>query len=68
MSDISVIENDPTKQGRMVSYFDVITDKLFSDFIEYGINLREDVMISKEVRDANPITCSGDTFVSFDTI
>ncbi len=61
-SDISVIVNDPTKQGRMVSYFFVITDKIFQEYINRGINTRDELIISKEVRDANPLTCTGDTF------
>jgi hypothetical protein len=68
MSDISVIVNDPTKQGRMVSYFEVITDALFSEYSKRGIIHRDDVIISKATRDANPLTCSGDVFVSSDTI
>ncbi|HEX9252264.1 MAG TPA: hypothetical protein VF870_08475, partial [Ignavibacteriaceae bacterium] len=31
-SDISVIVNDPAKLGRMVSFFDVMTDALFKEF------------------------------------
>lgn len=68
MSDISVIVNDPTRQGRMVSYFDVITDAVFTQFQSRGVNSREDMKISKAVRDANPLTCSGDTFITADTI
>jgi hypothetical protein len=68
MSDISVLVNDPTKQGRMVSYFEVITDALFTKYSTHGIIHREDVIISKATRDANPLTCSGDAFVSSDTI
>jgi hypothetical protein len=67
-SDISVIVNDPTRQGRMVSYFDVITDAVFNEYRNRGVNNREDMIISKTVRDANPLTCSGDTFVSSDTL
>jgi hypothetical protein len=67
-SDISVIVNDPTKQGRMVSYFDVITDKVFSEYQSRGISLRSDLIISKALRDANPLTCSGDAFTSADPL
>jgi hypothetical protein len=68
MSDISVIVNDPTRQGRMVSYFDVITDAAFTLYQNRGVPNRNDMFISKTVRDANPLTCSGDTFISSDTI
>jgi hypothetical protein len=67
-SDISVIVNDPTRQGRMVSYFQVITDKVFSEYQNRGITARTDLIISKELRDANPLTCSGDTFTSGDVL
>ena len=68
MSDISVIVNDPTKQGRMVSYFDVMTDALFNEYSNRGVTKREDMFISKALRDANPLTCNGDTFTSSDLL
>jgi hypothetical protein len=68
MSDISVIVNDPTKQGRMVSYFDVITDDLFIEYFKRGVNTRENMIIPETTRDANPLTCSGDTFISDDPL
>jgi hypothetical protein len=67
-SDISVIVNDPTKQGRMVSWFDIITDNLFIEYAARGISTRSAIMISKSERDANPLTCSGDTFISSDPL
>jgi hypothetical protein len=63
-SDVSVIVNDPTKQGRMVSWFDVITDNVFSEYSARGVSSRSAMMISKSERDANPLTCSGDTFTT----
>ena len=68
MSDISVIVNDPTHQGRMISFFDVMTDALFSNYSNRGVSKREDMIISKATRDANPLTCSGDTFITSDTL
>jgi hypothetical protein len=68
MSDISVIVNDPTRQGRMVSYFDVITDAVFNLYSNRGVTKREDMIIPKATRDANPLSCSGDTFISTDTL
>jgi hypothetical protein len=67
-SDISVLVNDPTRQGRMVSYFEVITDDVFSEYISHGVATREEMIIPKTTRDANPLTCSGDTFISTDTL
>jgi len=68
MSDIAVIVNDPTHQGRMVSYFEVINDEVFNEYSSRGVTSREDLIISKTLRDANPLTCSGDTFVTSDTL
>lgn len=68
MSDISVIVNDPTKQGRMISYFEVITDNVFNEYSNSGVSNREDMIISKTTRDANPLSCSGDSFITTDTL
>ena len=67
MSDIAVRvstihSNQPAL--RLVSYFDVMTDELFSDYISRGVSLRSDLIISAEERDADPITCDGETFVA----
>ncbi|MBK7030913.1 MAG: hypothetical protein IPH45_17645 [Bacteroidales bacterium] len=67
-SDISVIVNDPTRQGRMVSWFDVMTDALFSRYAARGVNSRTLLIISKGERDAHPLECSGDAFISNDTL
>jgi len=68
LSDISVIVNDPTRQGRMVSYFDVMTDNLFNEYKNKGINTRADIIISKEARDADPLSCNGEIFTSTGSI
>lgn len=67
-SDVSVIVNDPTKQGRMVSWFDVITDNVFMEYSLRGVSSRSDMIIPKSLRDANPLTCSGDTFTLTDPL
>lgn len=67
-SDISVIANDPTHQGRMVSYFNLMTDDLFNQYVSRGISSRDILIIPRELRDANPLTCSGDTFTSNDPL
>jgi len=68
MSDIAVIVNDPTRQGRMVSYFEVITDDVFSEYSNRGVVQREDLIIPKIIRDANSLSCSGDVFITTDTL
>jgi hypothetical protein len=67
-SDISVIVNDPARLGRMVSFFDVMTDALFKEFSVRGLSSRDDVKIPKAIRDANPLTCNGDTFSTSDAL
>lgn len=68
MSDISVIVNDPTRQGRMVSYFDVMTDAVFNAYIVRGVAARSDMIITKAQRDADPLTCTGDQFATPGTL
>jgi hypothetical protein len=68
MSDIAVIVNDPSRQGRLVSYFEVISDEVFNEYSDRGVTSREDLIISKALRDANPLSCNGDTFVTSDTL
>lgn len=67
-SDVSVIVNDPTRQGRFVSYFDVITNDVFLKYTNRGILNRSDLIISKDLRDTHPLICKGDQFVSVDSI
>lgn len=68
MSDISVIVNDPTQQGKLISYFDVISDSVFNEYKKRGVQNRDDLIISKETRDANPLSCNGDMFTSADVL
>lgn len=67
-SDIAVIVNDPSRQGRMVSYIETLTDVAFSDYLLRGINRRDDFIISRVLRDLNPLQCSGDTFLPGDPL
>jgi hypothetical protein len=58
-TDIAVQVNTP--EGlRFISYFDVVTDDVFTQYQNRGINNRNDLIISKEIRDANPIQCVND--------
>lgn len=67
-SDISVFVNDPTKQGRLVSYIETLTDPAFQDYQSHGISARSDLIISKTLRDLNPLQCNGDAFLPGDTL
>ena len=50
----------PKKQ--MISYFDVMTDSLFSDYQTRGLQNRGDAIISAEDRDNDPLNCNGEEF------
>ncbi len=63
-SDIAVSVDAPEGRRRLVSYFDVMTDALFQRYQARGLLSREEVIISKQQRDAFPLGCSGETFVS----
>ncbi|TES92160.1 MAG: hypothetical protein E3J87_06060 [Candidatus Cloacimonadota bacterium] len=61
MSDIAVGVNTPNG-WKLVSYFDVITNSVFQDYQERGLTSRNDVIISKELRDADSLICNGGEF------
>lgn len=68
LSDIAVWVNDPSRSGRLVSWFDVLTVQAFQSYQARGVANRSDFIISKSLRDANPLSCSGDVFTGTDTI
>ncbi len=49
--------------GRLVSYFQTLTDAAFQPFKARGINSPTDLIISKAQRDSFPITCVAGAFV-----
>lgn len=50
--------------GTYVSYFDVMPDSIFASYQALGIKNRSDLIISREYRDAHPLTCNGEEFAS----
>lgn len=60
-SDIAVGVDTPNG-WKLISYFDVMTDSLFQDYQARGLSSRDDAIISKEARDADPLTCDGEEF------
>lgn len=59
--DIAVHVN--TREGRRyISYFDVMTDEVFQAYIDRGATSRTQFIITKEYRDAHPLTCDGEWF------
>jgi hypothetical protein len=47
-----------------VSWFDVVTDALFSTYVARGASARSDFVLTKAARDADPLTCSDESFTS----
>jgi len=62
--DISVELHTSLKVGkvRYVSYFDVMPDSLFAVYQARGVATRDQLQISKAVRDADPLSCNGEEF------
>ena len=58
---MSLIDGTDAKQ-KMVSYFDIMSDAVYSNYVERGVTDKSDVIISKLERDADPLTCEGQTF------
>ena len=49
---------------KMISYFDVMTDSLFQNYQDRGLSSRQDAIISREARDADPLFCTADAFAN----
>ncbi|MBN2105481.1 hypothetical protein JW835_15690 [bacterium] len=63
MSDIAIGVNTPNGH-KLVSYFNVITDSVFQNYQARGLSSRNDVIISEEARNADPLNCNGEEFKS----
>lgn len=61
--DIAVAVNTPSGM-RNVSFFDILKDDVFNNYIAKGAGSRQDFIISQEERDADPLECSGETFLT----
>lgn len=67
MSDMAVCVVTP--QGwRLISYFEVMTDSLFQSYEARGVSSRSELIITKEERDADSLTCNGETFTSYGSL
>ena len=47
---------------QFVSYFSVISDSVFAAYQARGITSRDDLIVTKEYRDAHPYQCNGEQF------
>ena len=61
--DIAVAVNTPSGI-RNVSFFDILKDDVFNNYIAKGAGSRQDFIISQEERDADPLACNGETFLT----
>ena len=78
MSDIAVAastsldgpkDNTNSEKGlRLISYFQVMSDSLFNSYQMFGITSRNQLMIDKAHRDAQPLTCNGESFNDVGTL
>ena len=66
-SDVAVRVETPGGM-RLVSWFDTMTDALFAGYAARGVPDRAALIISKAERDADPLTCSGETFTGPGTL
>ncbi|PKL82607.1 MAG: hypothetical protein CVV24_09235 [Ignavibacteriae bacterium HGW-Ignavibacteriae-3] len=67
MSDMAVVQI--TSSGRrMISYFNLMTNSLFEKYQARGISARNELIITAEARNADPIFCNGQAFSSMGTI
>lgn len=67
MSDIAV-EQDLADGFRLISFFETLSDEAFAPFAAYGLTSRAALQISPEERDAAPLTCEGERFMSPDPL
>lgn len=63
MSDIAVGVSTPGG-WKLVSYFDIMTDQVFQNYKSRGIDSRNEVIISRDERDADPLNCNGEEFTT----
>jgi hypothetical protein len=61
--DIAVWVNTPSGM-RLISYFETMKDVLFSTYISRGVTSRKDFIITTEERNADPLQCNGETFLT----
>ena len=62
-SDVAVGVSTPGG-WKLISYLETLTDAAFQAFRNRGVSGRGDAIISREARDADPLACSGETFIS----
>ncbi len=65
-ADIAVVKGSPYGRN-FISYFEVMTDEIFAKYQALGIKSKNDLILTKEYRDAHPLECNGERFaVNYD--
>ena len=67
MSDIAV-EQGTADGFRLISFLETLTDEAFAALARYGMTSREALQISSAERDASPLTCQGEQFMTPDPL
>jgi hypothetical protein len=67
MSDIAVRVNSPSGM-KLVPFISTLTDSLFLAYQARGVSARNDLIITKGARDADPLNCTGETFGTSGTL
>lgn len=67
MSDIAIGVNTPNG-WKYISYFNAITDSLFTEYQARGITNRNAFIISELARDTDPLICDGEDFITFGSL
>jgi hypothetical protein len=66
-SDIAMRVETPGG-AKLVSYIEALTDEVWGGYRARGIASRDLLVISKEARDADPLTCDGERFLTKGTL
>ena len=64
-SDIAVVKQPVAGDRQLVSFFEVMSDRLFHRYQRRGVASRDAMIISKEVRDLDLLYCVGETFTAY---
>jgi hypothetical protein len=65
--DIAVWVNTPSGLC-LISYFEILDDDVFSNYASRGALTRDAFIISREMRDTNPLECEGESFAGSDLL
>ncbi len=60
-TDIAV-QKETGFRPQYISYFEVMPDTIFANYLARGVKSRDELILTKEYRDANPLKCNGEQF------